>query len=306
MSVATGEVWCAHGEDTGGSIRILASFCSVVGLRPTPGLVTGGQPIGEPPTPLEVHGPLCRDVADTALFLSAMAEASPDEERMPHPHEGPPGCLPGRIAFSVDYGGALPVDPEIARICERAVRRLEAASCEIDQRAPDLGGMQDACLTLIAYRAAVKNGERVDRHGERIGPAVRSEVAAGRAISTELLISAKRKRAAFGRSVRALFDDHDLFVTPTFGVPPWTVTTGTDPFPAEPELRRIAAVWPLTTVAAMAGCPAVTLPCGRTAAGHPVGLQLIGPPMCDVHLLRTAQIVEEICAAGHHPTVTPS
>jgi amidase len=282
-SVAAGEVWCAHGTDTAGSIRIPAAFCGAVGLRPTPGLVPGGQ--GEDPGGFEVHGPLARHAADAELFFRAMLGNPPP----PAPAEASPLR---RVAVSLDLGGTVPVDDEIRQAVGRTVALLAAHGCVVEEAAPALDTVHEAGLTLLAHRAQVRHGERVDRLGNAIGAAVRAEVAAGRQIPPDRLAAAWRTRDRFRRATAGFFARYDLLLTPTFGIPPWPVPDGAGAFPAEPHLSRIAAVWPLTTLASMAGCPAVTVPCGRTAAGLPIGLQLTGPPMSDLRLLRAAGTVE--------------
>jgi amidase len=284
-SVAAGEVWCAHGTDTAGSIRIPAAFCGTVGLRPTPGLVPGGR--GEDPVDFEVHGPLARHAADAALFFRAML----GDPLLPVPA----GASPlRRVALSLDLGGTVPVDDEIRQAVSRAGALLAEHGCLVEEAVPALDTVHEAALTLLAHRALVQHGERVGRLGEAIGPAVRAEVAAGRQIPPDQLAAALQTRDRFRRTAAGFFERYDVLLTPTCGVPPWPVPDGAGALPAEPHLSRIAAVWPLTTLAPMAGCPAVTVPCGRTATGLPIGLQLTGPPMSDLWLLRAACAVETV------------
>lgn len=275
VSVATGQVWCAHGEDTAGSLRLPAAFCGVVGIRPTP---VAGE--------LEVHGPLARDVRDAALFLDAMAG---------------PGflaaanrpVLPGRVAFSADYAGLATVDTEVLAICTAAVRSLASAGCEVVETAPvlDHQPVRAAFGTLLAHRAAARYGPVVDRVGG--GAGIRAEVAAGRAVTAGRLAEAVGERDRVVRAFASLFDRVDVLVTPAFGGPPWPAAPG----PA--DLARVVGGWPLTWLVSMAGCPSVCLPAGRTAAGHPVGLQLVGRPGADVALVCAARAVEQ--AVGGAP-----
>lgn len=295
VSVAAGEVWCALGEDTAGSIRIPASFCAAVGLRPTPGLVAGGAP-EDPLGALSVPGPLARCVADATLFFEAMLGARP---------VGEDGVRPRRVAFSLDYGGALTVDPQVAEVCASAVRRLTDLGYEVDEYAPPLDGAHEACLTLLAYRANLAHGERVDDLGGQLGEALRGEVAGGRALTADQLVAAHRAQSRCIRSFESMFEWYDLFITPTFGCPPWPVPAEPSPVPEEKYLPAILAAWPFTTVPTMAACPAVTVPCGRTDAGHPIGLQVVGPPRSDLSLLRAALDVEHSSDAFVEAPVTP-
>ncbi|MFB6397736.1 amidase [Polymorphospora lycopeni] len=285
-AVAAGEIWCGHGTDTAGSIRIPAAFCGVVGLRPTPGLVPAGttDPVG-----FEVHGPLARTAADAGLLFAAMVA---------EPVRAPAWSREPRVAFSADLGGTVPVDPEIRRLCTRAAERLPDAGYRVEPDAPDVDGVHDAGLTLLAHRAALLHGDRVDRHRTAVGPVLRAEVAAGRRVTADRLAAARRTRAGFRRTAAAFLGRYDILAIPTFGVPPWPVPDRPSPYPDRPHLDRAAAVWPLATLAPMAGCPAVTVPCGRTAAGHPVGLQLVGAPGSDHHLLRAAADVEALTGAA--------
>jgi amidase len=290
VSVATGEVWCALGEDTAGSIRIPASFCSVVGLRPTPGIVPGTRPT-DPLTAPMVPGPLARTVDDARLFFGAMLGG-----RVPALDPAPRA-----IAYSPDLGGAIPVDADIARVCADAVAGLVRGGYRVEEAAPPLDGLPEACQTLLAYRAFVAHGERVDRLGESLC----AEVAAGRAVNAEQLADAQRTQSRFMDTVEAMFDRYDVLVTPAFGCPPWPVPADPSPLPEARYLPGILAAWPLTMLATMAALPALTVPCGQTPAGHPVGLQLIGRPSSDLRLLDVAGDVERWRGPVPGTPVTP-
>ncbi len=278
-SVAAGEVWCAHGTDTGGSIRIPAACCGVVGLRPTPGLVTADS--ADDPYDLEVHGALARDVADTALFFTAMLDdPPPDTNPDPFPRR--------RVAIAIDLGGTVPVDAEVAQACARAAAVVEQLGAVVVEAVPALDHVHECALVLLGHRAAARHGARVDEHGDDIGPMLRAEVAGGRQIPPQALDAAWATRDRLRRAAARFFGQYDLLLTPTIGVPPWPVSEFPIPLPPEPHLSRLAALWPLGTLAAMAGCPAVTIPFGRTAAGHPIGLQLTGAPRSDLRLLAAA------------------
>lgn len=279
-SVAARMVWCAHGADTFGSIRIPAAFCGVVGVRPTPRLVTTDH---EDPARFEVHGPLARTAADAELFLRAMLDD-------PLPEPAADARL--RVAFSPDLGGTVPVDDEVAAACAAAVEHLRSLGHKVEDAVPPVRGVHEACLTLLARRAAVLHAGRVERHGDAIGPALRAEVAAGQAVPADQVAAAARRRAELRAAMTGFFGRFDVLVTPAFGTAPWPVPAGPSPYPDEPYLSRGAAAWPLTTFAPMAGCPAVSVPCGRTRAGLPVGLQLVGAPRSDLRLLRLAGDVE--------------
>jgi amidase len=303
VSVAAHEVWCAHGEDTAGSVRIPAAFCGVVGLRTTPGLVPKGP--GEGDDGLLVAGPLARSVADTALFFEAMISSA---DRLPPPRPaGEAPVRPMRVAFTVDHGGTIPVDPEAAAACERAAGRLSEPGYRVDEDAPPIAGVHDACLVLLAHRAARQHGERVAGRGEQIGELIRAEVAGGLAVTAEQVAAAEDVRSAFRRTAAEFFSRYDVLVTPTIGRPPWSVSP--DPTSALPDLGELAAilaVWPLATVATMLGCPAVSLPWGRTSGGLPLGIQVMGPPLADRRVLRVAADLEALREPGQRSAASAS
>ena len=130
VAVATGEVWLAHGTDHGGSLRRPGTYCSVVGLRPSPGRVTRGT-ANNLWSPLSVHGPMARNIPDLALFLDTMAGLCPHD---PLTFDAPAASFvdavaaaspPRRVAYTADYGGRITIDQETREICARAVRRFE-------------------------------------------------------------------------------------------------------------------------------------------------------------------------------------
>src|ERR1700690_1322349 len=145
VSLATGEVWLAQGTDHGGSLRRPGTYCSVVGIRPSPGRVTRGA-VNNLYSPLSVQGPLARNIPDLALFLDTMGGCCPlDPLTFDAPAESFVAALnrtgpPKRIAYSPDYGGKLLVERETRAICEAAVRRFEDLGCTVEEYAPGLGG----------------------------------------------------------------------------------------------------------------------------------------------------------------------
>src|SRR5215472_14289509 len=130
VALATGEVWLAHGSDHGGSLRRPGTYCSVVGLRPSPGRVTRGTS-NNLWSPLSVQGPMARTVTDLALFLDTMAGLCPydpltfDAPAVSFSQAVARPVAPRRVAFTADYNGRMPIDREIRDICKRAVRRFE-------------------------------------------------------------------------------------------------------------------------------------------------------------------------------------
>src|ERR1700761_7653802 len=152
-ALAAGEIWLAHGSDHAGSLRRPATYCSVIGLRPSPGRVTRGTS-NNLFSPLSVQGPMARNVADVALFLDAMAGLC---GRDPLTFEAPrvsfadavaSPAAPKRVAFTADFGGKVPVDHETREICAKAARRFEALGAVVEEATPDLGDLEPVFLAL--------------------------------------------------------------------------------------------------------------------------------------------------------------
>src|SRR6185295_14540580 len=152
-ALAAGEIWLAHGSDHAGSLRRPATYCSVVGLRPSSGRVTRGTS-NNLFSPLAVQGPMARTVADVALFLDTMAGLCPrDPLTFDAPHRSFAAAVaspiaPKRVAYTADFGGKVPLDRETRTICAAAVRRFEDLGAIVEEAAPDLGDIENAFLAL--------------------------------------------------------------------------------------------------------------------------------------------------------------
>jgi len=159
VALATGMAWVAHGSDMGGSLRNPASFCSVVGFRPSIGRVAR-TPTSKIDRTLSVQGPMARNVEDVALLLDAMAgEHAADPLSLPKPPRTfrdamRSGWRPQRVAYSADLG-ITPVDPEVAEVTRAAVRRLEGAGAIVEEAHPDLSEAHDCFKVLRAFDFAV-------------------------------------------------------------------------------------------------------------------------------------------------------
>ena len=174
VALATGQVWLANGSDLGGSLRTPASFCGLVGLRPSPGHVAH-RPKTDDFDTLSVQGPTARNVGDLALMLDAMtgldlgdplAFASP--ARSFSAHVAAPK-MPKRIAFSADLGGT-PVLREVKEICGRAVRRFEGLGAEVEEACPDLHDAGFVFQTLRAAKFVTGHAEKLAKHRSKLKP----------------------------------------------------------------------------------------------------------------------------------------
>src|ERR1700722_2471758 len=173
VALATGEAWLAHGSDHGGSLRGPASLCSVVGMRPSPGRVTRGTS-NNLFSPLSVQGPMARTVSDLALFLDTMAGLCPHD---PLTFDAPAQSFsnavaearpPMRVAFTANYGGALPVDRETREICARAAEKFAETGATVEAASPELGPVDDVFLALRSQHFVVDRELQLASHRELI------------------------------------------------------------------------------------------------------------------------------------------
>jgi amidase len=226
-ALASGQAWLATGNDLGGSLRTPASFCGIVGLRPSPGRVPRkASPL--PFDPLWVEGPMARNVPDLALFFDAMCAQHPDDPlTMPPPPEPWVDAVrnpvaPRRVAFSPDLG-ILPVDPEVARICRDAMRHFVAIGAAVEDAGPDFSGAIDTFQTLRATLVAAALGEHLPNQRNRIKPDIAWNIEKGQRQSAADTVRAERTRGELYHRVSAFFETYDLLVCPAAPVPPFPV-----------------------------------------------------------------------------------
>ncbi len=295
-ALASGQAWLAQGSDLGGSLRTPASFCGVVGLRPSPGRVPSG-PSANPFGTLSVEGPMARNVGDVALFLDAMAGPHPAE---PLSQASPPGSfraaaetplIPRRVAFSPDLG-VTPVHPEIAAICAAAARRFEAMGAIVEEAHPDLSGAHQAFQTLRGVGYATSHAEHYAHQRDKLKPDVIWNIERGHAVTGAELAQAHRMRGRMVAETAAFFERYDVLLCPAAIVPPFgaeertVLACGETRF--ETYIDWLAIVFAITLTSA----PALSLPCGFTADGLPVGLQMVGPFRGEPALLSHAAALE--------------
>jgi len=302
VSVATGEVWLAQGTDHAGSLRRPATYCGVVGLRPSPGRITRGT-ANNLFSPLSVQGPMARSVADLALFLDTMAGwdvADPltyDAPAISYVAQlaAPPPRM--RIGYTADFGGKLPVDRETRALCEAAVRRFSEAGCEVTDAAPDLGDLQEAFMVLRGQHFVVDRELQLDSHRALIKPDIVWNTELGLKATPSRLAWADRERAAWYRRVAAFFGTYDVLITPGAATPAFDVMLRHPPSVAGVTLDNYMAASMLNAAVTLAGCPAVAVPCGFDRHGRPVGLQIAAPPRREEVALRAAALFESITGA---------
>ncbi len=294
-ALAAGFQPIADGSDLGGSLRNPASFCGVVGLRPTPGRVPA-VPTDTPWDTLGTAGPMARTVADTALLFSVLA--GPDH-RSPIALETPGETfrtpperdLRGlRVAWSPTLGG-LPVDPAVTAVLETAVAALD---CDVTRADPALSGAENAFRVFRAHRFDQAFGAI---RPDAVKPAIAWNVAEGRRLTRADLDRAAADRVRVWQAGLDFFDRFDVLLAPVSQVPPFPVEQEYPPFvdgvPQHTYLDWMRSAYHVT----MLGAPALSVPAGRTPDGLPVGLQIVTRPRSDLLTLQAGAAVERTIRA---------
>ncbi|MGO4329115.1 amidase [Cupriavidus sp. 2TAF22] len=296
-ALAAGMVWLATGNDLGGSLRIPASYCGVVGMRPSVGRVARPESV-VPFDPLWVEGPMGRCVADVALMLDAQAgfdardPLSLPRPQVPFSHAVRRPVAPVRVGYSADLGIGK-VDAEVAALCRAAALRFADFGTVVDDGQPDLAGGFEAFQTLRANLVAAVRGPLLEAHREHICEEIVWNIEKGRKQSGEDVARAERLRGELFMRVGAFFAHHDLLICPTVAVPPYPVAQR---YPTQINGEPLGSYidWMyLTFVLTLTGCPAISVPIGLTSDGRPVGLQLLGRPRGDFDLLSAAALLEQ-------------
>ncbi len=287
----------ADGSDMGGSLRNPASFCNVVGLRPSPGRVPQ-WPSAAPYNTLTVSGPMGRTVADVALYLAAMA--GPDA-RDPVSLEQDPAVftqsldcdLRGtRLAYAPTWGG-LPTEARVVQAIEAQLPVFEALGCEVHAACPDFSGADSAFHALRGLAFAIAQGKTLEKDRARLKDTVIWNVELGLQQSGAALAQAERDRTALFARMHTFMQQYDFLIGPVSQVAPFPVEQ-----PYVEEIEGVAMQnyidWMRSGYyLSLTGHPAISVPCGFTAEGLPVGIQIVGRYRDELGLLRLAHAFEQ-------------
>jgi amidase len=311
VAVACGMTPLADGTDLGGSLRNPASFCAVVGFRPSIGRV----PVWKSPAAassrvlsfssqqapgpeLSVDGPIARSVRDVGLLLSVLA--GPDSGDPMAINE--PGALfrgslgrdftGARIAWSRNLG-RYPVEPVVNEVCDNARHVFSELGCIVEDNEPDLGDADEAFQTLRAWAFARDRGEDYRQHRDLMKDTVIWNVERGLKLTAADIVRGGAQRIAVCQRVRQFLERYEFLVLPVSQVAP---------FPIDVEwVREINGIrmntyidWMATCYAiTLTGLPAISVPCGFTATGLPIGLQIVGRHHRDLDVLKLAHAFEQ-------------
>lgn len=309
VAVATGMAFIAQGSDFACSLRYPAAFCGVVGLRPTPGVVPQG-PSRLPWQSLSVVGPLARDVADLGLALDAMAGHDPGD---PLTRPGPAPQyrraaqsprMPDTIAYSQTLGMAV-VSDAVREIVDAAIRAIEAARCSVQRCDPELDGADSAFRPLRAFQFSTLYGDALEQFRDRLKPEVVWNIEQGLALNSAELAAAETLRAELRQSMLGFLGTHGFLITPTAPVLPGPVEERFVSRIGDVALSSYLDWLALGYAITITGCPAISIPCGFSDDGLPVGLQIVAPPHCDAALLSVAAWVEHVLAVRPAHPIDP-
>jgi amidase len=309
VALATGMAWLAHGSDMGGSLRNPASFCGIVGLRPSIGRVAH-TPAAAIDRNLGVNGPMARNVEDLALLLDAMSGEHPADPlslpRLPTSFlsAARSGVKPKRIAYSRDLG-ITPVDPEVAAITRKAAERLAADGIIVEEAHPDLSEAHECFHVLRAFDFALSKAELLRTKRDQLKPEVIWNIEEGLKLTVEKIERAEAQRVAMTARTLAFFEKYDLLLSPATIVAPYPIENR---YVAECDGKKfdnyvewLGIVYAITLVC----CPALSMPCGFTASGLPIGLQVVAPPRGEAQLLSGARAMEDILGLRGSTPIDP-
>jgi amidase len=297
VALACGMLPIADGSDMGGSLRNPASFCNVVGFRPSPGRVPAWPDfVGW--FPLTVEGPMARTVQDTALMLSAIA--GPDTRSPIAITE--PGSLFSRslerdfkgvlVAWSRDLGG-LPVDSRVTAAIEGQRHVFKSLGCVVEDREPDFTDADEVFKVWRAWRFELALAELLETHRGQLKDTVIWNIEAGTRLTGPQIGRAERKRTELYHRVRKFMETYEFLVLPVSQVPPFDVNqryvTEINGVRMDTYIDWMKSCYYITTV----GLPAISVPCGFTPEGLPVGVQIVGRHQNDLGVLELAHAFEQ-------------
>jgi amidase len=299
VALACGLGPLATGSDLGGSLRIPASFCGVVGFRTSAGLIPIYPSFLGWDT-LAVEGPMARTVGDAALMLSVMAGPD-DRSPVSFPVDGRaflsaierPDIRGLKVAWSPDLK-VVPVDQEVQSVVSAAARRFAELGCTVEQDEPDFSNVREVIRVTRALRMVTLHADKLGQWREKMNPNLVWNIEQGFPLMAKQVGEAEMKRTEVYHRIRKFFERYDLLLTPTVAVPPFPVEMD---YPKEINGQAMTNYtdWFLLTYAiTITGLPAISIPCGWTGEGFPVGLQIVGRRQAETTVLRAAAAFEAL------------
>jgi amidase len=302
VALACGLVPVADGSDTGGSLRNPASFCNVVGFRPSIGRVPNPKAAFGWST-LSTSGCLGRSVADVALVLSAIA--GPDAraplsinepgERLARSLER--GFKGVRVAWFRDLGG-VPFDARVRTVVDGHRKTFESLGCIVEQAEPDFAPAEISFRVLRAWNSANTHGARLREHPDAFKDTLKGEIEEGLRLTGVDVARAETAHAQLWRGFQAFLEKYEYFILPTTQVPPFDISAA---YPTEVAgvkfenyIDWMKSCWYISAT----GNPAASVPGGFTPEGLPVGVQIVGRDKDDFGVLQMAHAFEQVTGFG--------
>jgi amidase len=297
-AVAAGLGPLAEGSDLAGSIRQPASWCGVVGFKPSQGRIAR-YPNQTAWNAMSSNGPIARTVADAALMFAVMAGPDPrDPLALPHTGEdwarvSDDTNLRGlRVAWTPDLGGAAAIDAPIASICHAAARQFSELGCRLEDASPEIGNIRDPFLALNAVLRHATVGKYLDEWREQMDPILVRRIELSQALTPGDISRAEVERTAYHHRLRRFFERYDLLVLPAASIAASPLGALMPKEIAGRPLRDHLDMMVPTFAFNLSGYPAISIPCGWTEQGLPVGLQIVGGWRQDALVLKAAASFE--------------
>ncbi|WOD39677.1 amidase [Nodosilinea sp. E11] len=303
VAVASGMAYLAQGTDMGGSVRTPASFCGLVGLRPSLGRI----PRWPKPLPWEslvTDGVMARTVEDAALMLAAMAGVDYRDPMAiatptwPLPTFSLDGGAQTRLGYSLDLG-VTPIETEVAEVFEQAIAAIARVCPHSRPAAIDCSGAKFAFETLRGAIVLHNYQDLLQNHGDQLTETVRWEIEQGRGVTAADYLTAEAQRGQILHNFLAFFEQHDFLLTPSASVLPFPITQSAVLKINDTALGNIVDYLAITYTLSLTGLPVVSMPCGWTRSGLPVGIQIVGPPQAETQLLQFAFFLQERLGFRH-------
>ena len=295
VAVGSGMGFASVGTDTGGSIRIPSALCGIVGLKPTFGLVStaGVVPLG---ITFDHAGPIARSVADACIMLEAIAGKYPRGEARPD-HRKLRKNRPRRFRIGLPKEFFFErLDGEVRRLVEAAAKKFESLGARVEEVSlPRLTGAIDQATYAVVAEASVYHESQgyYPARAAEYGDDVRRHLEWGHKLLAVDYLGALPRRREIAEDFEAAFEDVDIILAPTSPIPAPRIGENEVRAPGERETTVRAELLRLTRPANLTGFPAISIPCGFTREGLPVGMQLLGPRWGEARLLAVALAYEE-------------
>lgn len=296
-ALATGMLPLAHGSDTGGSLRNPATWCGVVGFRPTPGLVAREQRSLNY-THFSVQGPMARTVDDIGLMMTGLV-GNDGRDVLAGP------CDPGafldlqrtelsklRVAWTTDFGGVAPVDNGIAESFRDRVASVAHLFGSCEERHPDFSNARDIFWVLRCVYYVANHKDRVAQHADALSPSIVSNTEAGLKMSLSDVAWAESAWVDLYQAFQIFMADVDLLLVPGNAVPPFLVADGIPTSINGKPMENYVDASLVRSALTLTGHPVLALPCGLDHIGMPFGFQIVGKRRGDLELLSAASVLE--------------